>query len=97
MSIISVDPGDLNQTGRNISELGGSYKSNITNIFAEIDNLSAKWSGGASEKYITACNSYKSDLNKLGEAIVGMGHGLQTAAAMFSDNEEDLATQAGNL
>lgn len=94
---ISVDPAELNITGKNIASLGGDYKTNITKIYTEIDNLSTKWTGGASEKYITACNSYKNDLNKLGDAIVGMGNGLQTAGQKFSDNEEDLLSQAGRL
>lgn len=97
MSIFGANTGDLSHAGRTITSLGEEYKSNITNIFNEIDNLSSKWSGGASNQYITTFNSYKMDLNNLGITIEKMGQALSNAAIAFDQNEEDLTTRAGQL
>ena len=97
MSTFGANTGDLAQAGRTITSLGEEYKANITNIFNEIDNLGGKWSGGASEKYITTFNSYKMDLNNLGVTIENMGKALSNAAVAFDQNESDLASQAGQL
>lgn len=97
MSIFSANTSDMSYTGRTIRELGDEYKTNISGIFNLIDNLGNKWSGEAANKYITAFNTYKSDLNRLGDTISNMGIALTNAANTFDDNEEDLATQAGNL
>lgn len=97
MSIFGANTGDLAQAGKTITTLGEEYKSNVTNIFNEIDNLSGKWSGGASETYINTFNSYKMDLNNLGVTIEKMGQALTSAAVAFDQNESDLSSQAGQL
>lgn len=97
MAIFSANTAEINQAGRTISNLGDNYKTNVSNIFSTIDTLSKSWSGGASERYVTAFNSYKPDLNNLGTTITNMGAALQSAAASFDDNEADLTARAGNL
>ena len=97
MAIFSANTSDMAYTGKVIRDLGEEYKNNITNIFSLIDNLGNKWSGEASNKYVTTFNSYKSDLNRLGDTISNMGIALSNAASTFDANEDDLKTQAGNL
>ena len=97
MSIFSANTSDMSYTGKVIRELGEEYKTNINSIFTLIDNLGNKWSGEASNQYVTTFNSYKSDLNRLGDTISNMGIALSNAAVRFDDNEDDLKTQAGNL
>lgn len=97
MSIFSASTNDLDQTGKTIRNLGDDYKYNISEIFKVINNLGVKWSGEASDKYVTTFNSYKPDLDCLGDAIVGMGNALSNAASTFATNEEDLKAQAGRL
>lgn len=95
--MFGANTGDLAQTGNTITTLGEEYNYNIKNIFNEIDNLSGKWSGGASEKYITAVNSHKANLNELGLAIENMGTALGGAAVNFDTTEEYLISQADQL
>lgn len=94
MSIFGANIGDLSQTGTTIKNLGEEYNANIINIFNEIDNLSGKWSGGASEAYITAVNGHRADLQKLGETIETMGIKLIGASVSFEENEVYLTEQA---
>ncbi len=97
MSIFSANTADMSYTGKTIRDLGEEYKTNINSIFGLIDNLGSKWSGEASDKYVTTFNSYKSDLNRLGDTISNMGIALTNAASTFDENENDLKTRAGNL
>lgn len=95
--IFSANTEDLSRCGSTISRLGDDYKSNIANIFTVIDNLSGHWSGGASAQYIGSFNTYKTDLNNLGNAVESMGRALTGAAQNFNSNEEALAAQAKRL
>ena len=97
MGIFAADTAQLAKAGRSISEYGSSYKSNITNIYSAINDLSRGWTGGASRQYVTSFVNYKEDLNKLGDSIVNMGNALQSAATSFDNNEEDLTNRASNL
>lgn len=95
--IFSANTGELASTGSTITRLGNDYKTNVSSIFTVIDNLNTKWSGGASAQYIGSFNSFKPDLNNLGDAVDGMGRALSRAATAFSDNEDDLTAQAKRL
>lgn len=97
MAIFEANTEILSQEGKIISQLGEDYKANISNIYGVIGNLSEGWSGGASDKYKTAFTNYQSDLNNLGDAIINMGSALQGAAAIFNENEENLASSASHL
>lgn len=97
MAIFEADTYQIATAGKSISQLGEDYNANIKNIYGVIGNLSEAWSGGASDQYKTAFQSYQNDLTNLGNAITGMGRVLQSAANTFNENEESLASQASKL
>lgn len=97
MSIFEANTESIHSAGSAILNSGNEYKSNISNIYGVLGELNSAWTGGASDKYATAFASYQKDLNNLGDAIIGMGNALQSAASTFDANENELASEASRL
>lgn len=90
---IIVEPAKLEAAATKIDEYAADYKKNYTQLFTEVNAMSANWSGADNIAYTTQIKGFEEDFNKMYTLMTQYAEFLKNAATNYKTTQE--AVEAG--
>ena len=94
---LKASPDEIRNAGKNIVGNADNYLQYVNNIYKTVDDLSSSWQGEDNVKFASTVNSYKENINALGQVIANYGVFLQETANSLQKLQADNTQQAVRL
>ena len=95
--VLKASPEEIRTAGKNLVGNAESYLGSVKLLYETVDNLQQSWQGADNVKFATTVNSYKENINALGQVIGNYGVFLQETANSLEKLQAEIAQQASNL
>lgn len=95
--VLKASPEEIRGAGKSLVGNAESYLASSKAIYDTVDNIQTSWQGEDTTKFINTVNSYKADINALGQVIGNYGVFLQETANSLEKLQAEIAQQASNL
>ena len=94
---ITADTSALRTLGNQVLENAGEYKSEVTKVYTNVDNLSSSWQGIDNQEYVNKVNEYKETIEALGKAVANYGQFLVDTATNIEKVQAEIRDAAGRI
>ena len=94
---LKASPEEIRTAGKNLVTNAESYITSVKNIYQTVEELGNSWQGEDNLKFANTVNSYKENINALGQVIGNYGVFLQETANSLEKLQAEIAQQASNL
>ena len=94
---LKASPEEIRTAGKNLVGNADSYLTSVKNIYQTVEELGNSWQGEDNLKFANTVNSYKENINALGQVIGNYGVFLQETANSLEKLQAEIAQQASNL
>lgn len=95
--VLKASPEEIRGAGKKLVGNAESYLASSKAIYDTVDNIQTSWQGEDTVKFVNTVNSYKADINALGQVIGNYGVFLQETANSLEKLQAEIAQQASNL
>ncbi|MBR1386330.1 MAG: WXG100 family type VII secretion target [Bacilli bacterium] len=95
--VLKASPEEIRTAGKNLVGNAESYLGSVKALYETVDNLQQNWQGADNVKFAQTVNSYKENINALGQVIGNYGVFLQETANSLEKLQAEIAQQASNL
>ena len=95
--VLKATPEEIRTAGKNLVGNAESYLGSVKALYETVDNLQQNWQGADNVKFAQTVNSYKENINALGQVIGNYGVFLQETANSLEKLQAEIAQQASNL
>ena len=94
---IKANYAEMEVSASKIISAANAYRVEVKNLYNDIDNLNNVWKGTDNLEYVNKVNSYKDDINTLGEVVENYGKFLNRSAQIIKGTQNDIAANARRL
>ena len=95
--ILKANPGEIMAAGKNLVSYAEEYIGTVKRLYGTVDDLKSSWQGEDNQKFANTVNSYRENINALGQVIGNYGVFLQETANSLEKLQAEIAQQASNL
>ncbi|MBR4260599.1 MAG: WXG100 family type VII secretion target [Clostridia bacterium] len=95
--VLKASPEEIRTAGKSLVGNAESYLGSVKSLYDTVDNLQASWQGSDNAQFANTVNSYKENINALGQVIGNYGVFLQETANSLEKLQAEIAQQASNL
>ncbi len=95
--VLKASPEEIRTAGKNLVGNAESYLGSVKNLYETVDTLQQNWKGSDNAQFANTVNSYKENINALGQVIGNYGVFLQETANSLEKLQAEIAQQASNL
>jgi len=95
--MIRASYSEMKSAANDITKSSEDYQANVEGLYTIVDNLTTVWKGTDNISYADTVNSYKKDMQNLGEVIKDYATFLTRSADAINEAQEDVQTAAGRL
>lgn len=94
---MNADTARLRTLGNEVQSEAGSYKTEVNNIYATVDNLRTVWNGADNQAFVTKVTGYREEIENLGKVVDSYGDFLLQVAKVIDNTQNEIASAAGKL
>ena len=94
---LKASPEEIRTAGKGLVEKAESYITSVKALYKTVEELSMSWQGEDNVKFANTVNSYRENINALGQVIGNYGVFLQETANSLEKLQAEIAQQASNL
>jgi len=94
---LKASPEEIRTAGKNLVGNADNYLTCVKSLYQTVEELSNSWQGEDNVKFANTVNSYKENINALGQVIGNYGVFLQETANSLEKLQAEIAQQASNL
>lgn len=87
----------MKNEARDINSAAKEYEDAVTQLYAVVDNLSTSWQGVDNKTFVDKINSYKNEIQTLGQIVNNYAIFLDGAAGSLDELQGDVSSAAGKL
>ena len=95
--VLKASPEEIRTAGKSLVGNAENYLNYVKALYQTVDGLSMSWQGEDNMKFANTVNSYKENINALGQVIGNYGVFLQETANSLEKLQAEIAQQASNL
>lgn len=95
--VLKASPEEIRNAGKSLVGNAENYLNYVKALYKTVDDLSMSWQGEDNMKFANTVNSYKENINALGQVIGNYGVFLQETANSLEKLQAEIAQQASNL
>jgi len=95
MALINLTPGQLEDLGGEVKNVGTSVETLLGELATIINSIGAGWDGLAKDAYASSYSSMKETLNQLPGIVDGLGQQVIIAAQAFAQAEKGVSGAIG--
>ena len=95
--VLKASPEEIRTAGKNLVGNADNYLTCVKSLYQTVEELSNSWQGEDNVKFANTVNSYKENINALGQVIGNYGVFLQETANSLEKLQAEIAQQASNL
>ena len=94
---LKASPEEIRTAGKNLVGNADNYLNCVKSLYQTVEELSKSWQGEDNIKFANTVNSYKENINALGQVIGNYGVFLQETANSLEKLQAEIAQHASNL
>ena len=94
---LKASPEEIRTAGKSLVGNAESYITSVKALYKTVEDLSTSWQGEDNVKFANTVNSYRENINALGQVIGNYGVFLQETANSLEKLQAEIAQQASNL
>ncbi|MBR2587817.1 MAG: WXG100 family type VII secretion target [Bacilli bacterium] len=94
---LKLRPAEVTGIGKATVDQSGMFKNEVSELYTIINNLNSDWHSEAQQAYVNKINTYKKDMEKLGQAIEGYGNFLIKTVDVYNNIEQGIKNVANKL
>lgn len=94
---IVVDPAKLEAAATKIEEYVADYKKTYTQLFSEVDAMSANWQGTDNVAYTTQIKGFEDDFTKMSTLMAEYATFLKNTATSYKQTQSNVESAAKKL
>lgn len=94
---IVVDPAKLEAAAAKIEERVADYKKTYTQLFSEVDAMSANWQGTDNVAYTTQIKGFQDDFTKMSNLMTEYATFLKNSATSYKTTQSNVESAAKKL
>ncbi len=95
--VLKATPEEIRTAGKNLVGNAESYLGSVKSLYETVDTLAQNWQGSDNVQFANTVNSYRENINALGQVIGNYGVFLQETANSLEKLQAEIAQQASNL
>jgi uncharacterized protein YukE len=95
--VLKASPEEIRTAGKNLVGNAESYLGSVKSLYETVDTLAQNWQGSDNVQFANTVNSYRENINALGQVIGNYGVFLQETANSLEKLQAEIAQQASNL
>lgn len=97
MERIIVDPSRLENTASRVDSNNAEYERTYNALYAEVDKMSASWSGKENTEFTNKIKAYEDDFRQISIVLRQYAEFLRNSARAYRETQDELYNSASRL